>query len=170
LGSTRRSPTPQRWPNRCRHCSPTDALIDLKVRRRLGRFVPIWLNLDTLAHGRVAPVPQRRPESGDLTFEITGPTPLYRAAFGGFAELGAVRGARLVRAAALLRPLVQRCEKSAVHCMNCYSAPEDGHTKGASGSPSRLANRTSVFPIHALARISAWLCQRKCCAFSQRLK
>jgi hypothetical protein len=33
---------------------PTDALIDLKVRRRLGRFVPIWLNLDTLAHGRIA--------------------------------------------------------------------------------------------------------------------
>ena len=34
---------------------PTDALIDLKVRRRLGRFVPIWLNvgtLDTIAHRR----------------------------------------------------------------------------------------------------------------------
>jgi hypothetical protein len=95
LGSTRRSPAPQRWPNRCCLPSPTDALIDLKVRRRLGRFVPIWLNLDTLAHGRVAPVPQRRPESGDLTFEITGPTPLYRAAFGGF-----VVWASLLRSAA----------------------------------------------------------------------
>jgi hypothetical protein len=61
LGSTRRSPAPQRWPNRCCLPSPTDALIDLKVRHRLGRFVPIWLNLDTLAHGRVAPVPQRWP-------------------------------------------------------------------------------------------------------------
>lgn len=43
--------------------SPTDALIDLKFRRRLGRLVPIWRNVDTLAHLRVAPVPQRWPTS-----------------------------------------------------------------------------------------------------------
>ena len=44
--------------------SPTDALIDIKVRRRLGRFIPIWLNvgtLDTIAHLRIARVLQRRP-------------------------------------------------------------------------------------------------------------
>jgi hypothetical protein len=40
---------------------PTDALIDLKVRHHLGRFIPCWRNLDTIAHLRVAPVPQRRP-------------------------------------------------------------------------------------------------------------
>jgi hypothetical protein len=27
----------------------------------LGRLVPIWLNLDTIAHRHTAPVPQRRP-------------------------------------------------------------------------------------------------------------
>jgi hypothetical protein len=36
LGTARRSPAPQRWQNRCCHPSPTDALIGLKVRRRLG--------------------------------------------------------------------------------------------------------------------------------------
>jgi hypothetical protein len=54
---------------RCLDSSPTDALIDLKVRCRLGRFIPIWHNLDTLAHRHIgtsahrhiAPVPQRRP-------------------------------------------------------------------------------------------------------------
>jgi hypothetical protein len=44
--------------------SPTDALINIKVRGRLGRFIPIWLNvctLDTIAHPRTAAIPQRRP-------------------------------------------------------------------------------------------------------------
>jgi hypothetical protein len=36
LGGDRHSPAPQRWPNRCCHPLPTDALIDLKVRCRLG--------------------------------------------------------------------------------------------------------------------------------------
>jgi hypothetical protein len=39
---------------------PTDALIDLKVRHRLGRFIPIWLNvgpLDTIAHLRTSTRP-----------------------------------------------------------------------------------------------------------------
>jgi hypothetical protein len=55
LGGDRRSLGPQRWQNRCYNPLPTDALIDLKVRRRLGRFIPIWLNigtLDTIAHRR----------------------------------------------------------------------------------------------------------------------
>ena len=39
----------------------TDALIDLKVRRRLGRFIPIWRNVDTIAHLRISTIPQRRP-------------------------------------------------------------------------------------------------------------
>jgi hypothetical protein len=60
----RRSPAPQRWKNRCYQPLPTDALIGLKVRGRLGRFIPIWLNvgtLHTIAHLRIARVPQRRP-------------------------------------------------------------------------------------------------------------
>ena len=61
LSIARHSPTAQRWQNRCRHCSPTDALIDLIFRCHLGLFIPIWLNVDTIAHLRVAPVPQRRP-------------------------------------------------------------------------------------------------------------
>ena len=37
-----------RLPNHCCLSTlPTDALIDLKVRRRLGRFIPIWLNPGT---------------------------------------------------------------------------------------------------------------------------
>jgi len=47
--------------NRCCLASPTEALIDLKVRRRLCRLVPIWLKLDTIAHRHISPVPQRRP-------------------------------------------------------------------------------------------------------------
>ena len=47
FGRARRSPAPQRWQNRCRHCSPTDALIDINVRGHLGRFIPIWRNIDT---------------------------------------------------------------------------------------------------------------------------
>jgi hypothetical protein len=65
LGGARRSPAPQRWQNRCCHPLPTDALIDLKVRGWLSRFIPIWLNvgtLDTIAHLRVvAAIPQRWP-------------------------------------------------------------------------------------------------------------
>lgn len=40
--------------------SPSDALIDLKVQRRLGRFIPIWRNVDTIAHLRISTIPQRR--------------------------------------------------------------------------------------------------------------
>jgi hypothetical protein len=54
LGGARRSPAPQRWQNRCRHCSPTDALIDINVRGHLGRFIPIWRNVDTIAHLRIS--------------------------------------------------------------------------------------------------------------------
>lgn len=68
LGGARRSPAPQRWQNRCCHPLPTDALIDLKVRGRLSRFIPIWLNvgtLDTIVHLRVvAAIPQRWPACG----------------------------------------------------------------------------------------------------------
>ena len=45
---------------RCLDSSPTDALVDLKVRCRLGRFVPIWLNLNALALRHIGPIPQRR--------------------------------------------------------------------------------------------------------------
>ena len=61
FGRARRSPAPQRWQNRCRHCSPTDALIDINVRGHLGRFIPIWRNVDTIAHLRISTIPQRRP-------------------------------------------------------------------------------------------------------------
>ena len=40
---------------------PTEALIDLKVRHRLGRFIPIWPNVDTIAHLRITVIPRRRP-------------------------------------------------------------------------------------------------------------
>ncbi len=50
VSSAGRSPAPQRWQNRCCHPLPTDALMDLIIRRRLGRLVPIWRNVDTTAH------------------------------------------------------------------------------------------------------------------------
>src|SRR3990167_451858 len=40
---------------------PTDALIDLEVRGRLGRFIPVWGWLHALCGLRVALVPQWRP-------------------------------------------------------------------------------------------------------------
>jgi len=43
--------------------SPTDALVDLKVWCRLGRFIPIWRNFDAIIHLHIAPVPQRWPAS-----------------------------------------------------------------------------------------------------------
>jgi hypothetical protein len=69
LGGDRCSPAPQRWQNRCYHPLPTDTLIDLKVRGRLGRFIPIWLNvdtLDTIAHLRICP-PQSGHRSGNTS-------------------------------------------------------------------------------------------------------
>jgi hypothetical protein len=60
----RRSPAPQRWQNRCCHCSPTDALIGLKVWCRLCRLVPVRLHIDTLVHLRVSPLPKWRPACG----------------------------------------------------------------------------------------------------------
>ena len=41
LGGARRNAPPQRWQNRCCRPLPTDALIDLKVRGQLSRFIPI---------------------------------------------------------------------------------------------------------------------------------
>ena len=41
--------------------SPTDALIDLKVRRRLGRFIPVWDWLNGFTGLRITVIPQRRP-------------------------------------------------------------------------------------------------------------
>ena len=38
-----------------------DALVDLIVRCRLLRQIPVWLNLDTLAHLRITVLSQRWP-------------------------------------------------------------------------------------------------------------
>jgi len=57
----RRSHGPQRWQNRCRHCLPTDALISFFIRCRLCHLVPVRLHIDTIAHLRIGPIPQRRP-------------------------------------------------------------------------------------------------------------
>ena len=40
---------------------PTDALIDLKVRRRLGRLIPAWDWLNCFTGLRFTVIPQRRP-------------------------------------------------------------------------------------------------------------
>ena len=40
---------------------PTDALIDLKVRRRLGRFIPVWGWLNCFTVLRSTVIPQRWP-------------------------------------------------------------------------------------------------------------
>ncbi len=55
MDSGRRSPAPQRWPNRYCHPLPVDALIDLVIRCRLVCLVPARRWLDTLV------IPQRRP-------------------------------------------------------------------------------------------------------------
>ena len=39
---------------------PTDALIDIKVRDHLVRFIPIRHNLDTITYLRISTIPQRR--------------------------------------------------------------------------------------------------------------
>ena len=41
--------------------SPTEALIDLKVRRRLGRLIPVWDWLNGFTGLRITVIPQRRP-------------------------------------------------------------------------------------------------------------
>lgn len=46
-----RGPAPQRWQYRCQTL-PTDALIDFKVWCQLGRFIPIWRNVDTIVQLR----------------------------------------------------------------------------------------------------------------------
>ena len=45
---------------RCLDPSPTDALIDLKIRCRLAPLVPSWYRLHTLAR-RIASIPQGWP-------------------------------------------------------------------------------------------------------------
>jgi hypothetical protein len=40
---------------------PTEALVDLKVRRRLGRFIPVWGWLKGLTVLRSTVIPQRWP-------------------------------------------------------------------------------------------------------------
>jgi hypothetical protein len=57
-------PASQRWSNHCCFPSPTDALIDLKLRCQLSCFVPVWHWLHTLTALRIACVPQRRPAWG----------------------------------------------------------------------------------------------------------
>ncbi len=63
LGGAKRSLASRRWqtavafpyqPN-----LPTEALVDLKVRRRLGRFIPVWGWLKGLAVLRITVIPQR---------------------------------------------------------------------------------------------------------------
>jgi hypothetical protein len=54
-------PHPQRGRSRCLSPSPTEALIDLKVRRRVGRFIPVWGWLNALTGLRFGAIPQRRP-------------------------------------------------------------------------------------------------------------
>ena len=67
VGGARRNPAPQRWQTRCCHPlqtqlnSPTDALIDLKVRHRLGRLIPVWDWLNGFTGLRITVIPQRRP-------------------------------------------------------------------------------------------------------------
>ena len=41
--------------------SPVNALIDLEVRCRLRRQIPVWLDLDALTHLRITVLPPRRP-------------------------------------------------------------------------------------------------------------
>jgi len=40
---------------------PTDALIELKVRRRLGSFISLWAWVNGLSVLRIIVIPQRRP-------------------------------------------------------------------------------------------------------------
>jgi hypothetical protein len=40
---------------------PTDALIDLKVRHRLGRLIPVWGWLNGFTGLRITVIPQRWP-------------------------------------------------------------------------------------------------------------
>ncbi len=40
---------------------PADALINLKVRHRLGRFIPVWDWLNGFTGLRITVIPQRRP-------------------------------------------------------------------------------------------------------------
>ena len=61
LGGARRSPAPQRCQNRCCLPLPTEALIDLKVRRRLSRFIPVWGWLNGFTVLRITVIPQRWP-------------------------------------------------------------------------------------------------------------
>jgi hypothetical protein len=51
-------------------------MIDLKVRHLLGRLVPIWLNLDTIAHRHIAPVHSGGPRAGVMRGD-SGSTPLW---------------------------------------------------------------------------------------------
>jgi len=65
LGGAKRSLASQRWQTAvaCPYQPnlPTDALIDLKVRRRLGRFIPVWGWVKGLAVLRITVIPKRRP-------------------------------------------------------------------------------------------------------------
>jgi len=62
-GSAKRSLASQRWQTAVAFPYqlnlPTEALVDLKVRRRLGRFIPVWGWLNGLAVLRISVIPQR---------------------------------------------------------------------------------------------------------------
>jgi hypothetical protein len=60
FGLARAQVSPAARLNRCFSRSPIDALIDLVVRCRLPRQIPVWFELGTLTHLRITVLPQRR--------------------------------------------------------------------------------------------------------------
>ena len=54
--------------------------MDLIIRRWSGRLVPIWRNVDTIAHLRTGPLPQRRLAVGVLLGLLIGSSRLAYAA------------------------------------------------------------------------------------------